>query len=75
MNARCTWPTATSSVATCVGVRLTEGWGQQLVIDPRPGASGIIGAEFAARAAPNGYTLAIAISVVPAALAHMRSGW
>jgi len=47
-------------VGRLVGARLTESWGQQVVIDPRPGASGIIGAELAARAAPDGYTLAIA---------------
>ena len=47
-------------VGRLVGARLTESWGQQVVIDPRPGASGIIGAELAARAAADGYTLAIA---------------
>ena len=47
-------------VGRLMGARLTESWGQQVVIDPRPGASGIIGAELAARAAPDGYTLAIA---------------
>ena len=47
-------------VGRLIGARLTESWGQQVVIDPRPGASGIIGAELAARAAPDGYTLAIA---------------
>jgi tripartite-type tricarboxylate transporter receptor subunit TctC len=47
-------------VGRLIGGHLTEVWGQQVVIDPRPGASGIIGAELAARAAPDGYTLAIA---------------
>lgn len=47
-------------VGRLIGARLTESWGQQVVIDPRPGASGIIGAELAARAAPDGYTLTIA---------------
>lgn len=36
--------------------RLREKLGQPLVIDPRPGAGGMVGAEVAARAAPDGYT-------------------
>jgi putative tricarboxylic transport membrane protein len=37
--------------------RLSEGFGQQVVIDNRPGASGILGSNIVARAAPDGYTL------------------
>lgn len=44
-------------IARMVGQKLTEAMGQQVVIDSRPGAGGIIGAEMAARAAPDGYTL------------------
>jgi tripartite-type tricarboxylate transporter receptor subunit TctC len=44
-------------VARIVGQKLTEAWGQQAVVDSRPGAGGIIGAEIAARATPDGYTL------------------
>ena len=40
-----------------IGHRLTEAWGQQIVVDNRAGASGIIGTEIAAKAAPDGYTL------------------
>ena len=39
--------------------RLADRLGQQLVIDNRPGASGTIGADIAARSAPDGYTLFI----------------
>jgi tripartite-type tricarboxylate transporter receptor subunit TctC len=44
-------------VARMVGQKLTDAWGQQVVVDSRGGAGGIIGAEMAARAAPDGYTL------------------
>ncbi|MDB5808138.1 MAG: hypothetical protein JWN94_260 [Betaproteobacteria bacterium] len=44
-------------VMRVVGHRLTEIWGQSVVIDNRTGAGGSIGAEFVAKAAPDGYTL------------------
>ncbi len=44
-------------VGRIVGQKLTEAWGRQVVIDNRVGAAGNIGAEFVARAAPDGYTL------------------
>lgn len=44
-------------VARIVGQRLTEQWGQQIVIDTRAGAAGTIGAEIIARATPDGYSL------------------
>ena len=44
-------------VMRVVGHRLTEMWGQPVLIDNRTGAGGSIGAEYAAKAAPDGYTL------------------
>ncbi len=44
-------------VARLVGQKIAESLGQQVVIDNRGGAGGIIGAEIVARAAPNGYTI------------------
>src|SRR5881398_3392053 len=45
------------NVARLVGKHLSESLGQPLVIDNRPGAGGALGAELAAKAAPDGYTL------------------
>jgi tripartite-type tricarboxylate transporter receptor subunit TctC len=45
------------TIARILGQKMTEQWGQQVVIDTRPGASGIIGTEVAMRASADGYTL------------------
>ena len=45
-----------------VAQRLTAGLGQQFVVDNKPGAAGNIGAEVAARAAPDGYSLMLMTS-------------
>ncbi len=47
----------TDVLARIVAIRLAERLGQSIVIDNKPGASGMIGAEMVARAAPDGYTL------------------
>jgi len=44
-------------LARSIGQKLTEMWGQQVIVDNRPGASGNIGAGEAARSEPDGYTL------------------
>jgi tripartite-type tricarboxylate transporter receptor subunit TctC len=67
-------PASTSDViARILGQKLSARLGQQLVIDNRVGASGNIGADAIAKAAPDGYTLgmvtvstqAVAVSLVP----------
>ena len=45
------------NIARLVGKRLNENLGQPLVIDNRPGAGGVVGAELAAKSPPDGYTL------------------
>ncbi len=44
-------------LARIIGQKLGESLGQQIIIDNRAGAAGVIGTELAARAAPDGYTL------------------
>src|SRR5829696_750794 len=44
-------------LARLIGQKLTESWGQQVVVDQRPGAGGIIAADTVAKSAPDGYTL------------------
>jgi tripartite-type tricarboxylate transporter receptor subunit TctC len=48
-------------LARIVGQKMTQSFGQQVVIDNRPGAGTIIGTEIVAKSAPDGYTLALVI--------------
>jgi tripartite-type tricarboxylate transporter receptor subunit TctC len=47
----------TDILARLIGQKLSEAWGQQVIIDNRPGAAGTVGAELVARAPADGYTL------------------
>src|SRR6185295_6050089 len=44
-------------LARAIGPKLTDAWGQPVIVENRPGANGNVGAEFVARSAPDGYTL------------------
>ena len=50
----------TDIVARILGHKMTEAWGQQVLVDNRPGAGAIIGVEAVARAPADGYTIGIA---------------
>jgi tripartite-type tricarboxylate transporter receptor subunit TctC len=41
-----------------IGQKLSEAWGQPVVVDNRPGANGVVATELGARAAPDGYVIA-----------------
>jgi len=47
----------TDVVARAIALKLTEQWGQSVVVDNRPGAASMVGTEMLARAVPDGYTL------------------
>jgi len=64
-------PGGTTDVFTrTLAQRLTEAWGQTVIVENRPGASGMIGGEAVAKAAPDGYTLLVSpqtsLAVAPA---------
>lgn len=46
--------------ARVIGQKLSEAWGQQIIVDNRPGGSGTIGTAAVAKAAPDGYTILVA---------------
>ena len=50
----------TDVVARALGQRLSEAWGQQVVIENKGGSAHVVGAQTVARAAPDGYTLMVA---------------
>ena len=54
----------TDILARVIAARLTEAWGQQVVVENRAGAGQMIGIELAAKAAPDGYSLLMAASTL-----------
>ena len=56
-------------LARIIANGLTERWGQSVIVEPRPGGGGIIGADAVAKATPDGYTLLLSanpLTILPA---------
>src|SRR6185369_1462985 len=58
---------STDLVARVVGQKMAEAWSQQVVVDNRPGANGMIGADLVAKANPDGYSVLLS-SIGPMAI-------
>jgi tripartite-type tricarboxylate transporter receptor subunit TctC len=65
----------TDIASRILGAKLTEAWGQQVVVENRPGGNGFIAMTAAAKAAPDGYTLVMAtvgdVAINPAMFKEM----
>jgi tripartite-type tricarboxylate transporter receptor subunit TctC len=64
---------AADILARSIGQELNRSWGQQIVADNRPGAGGNIGADIAAKATPDGYTLFLAAATTHATSVSLYS--
>ena len=64
---------ATDVIARMVARLVTEKWGQPIIIQNKAGATGAIGAEYVARATPDGYTLLVATASTHAVLPAYRT--
>ena len=63
---------ASDVVARIFAAKLGERLGQQVIVENRPGAEGLIGVDAAVKAAPDGYTLVLGSSTTLAANFHLR---
>jgi tripartite-type tricarboxylate transporter receptor subunit TctC len=63
---------ATDNMARSLAARLTEIWGQPVVVENRPGATQIIGAEYVAKSPPDGYTLLVSEAATWVITPHFR---
>lgn len=63
---------ATDLTARLVGQKMQEAMKQNVLVDNRPGAGGVIGADMVAKAAPDGYTVLIAVPAEIAILPHLQ---
>ena len=54
----------TDTIARLIGTQLTQRWGQPVVVENKPGASGILGNDLVAKASGDGYTVLMGITAV-----------
>jgi tripartite-type tricarboxylate transporter receptor subunit TctC len=65
---------ATDTLARMIGGKLQEAWGQTVIVENKPGASGLIGNDLVAKAPPDGHTVLLGITAIvqlPAMKARM----
>jgi len=65
---------STSIVTRLIGQKMTESWGQQVIVDNRPGGNTIIGTDALAKAPPDGYTIILVLNshvINPLLIAHL----
>ena len=63
---------APDQLARILAQKLSEALGQQVIVDNRPGAAGVLGADIAAKAAADGYTLLLTTTSIYALIPSMK---
>jgi tripartite-type tricarboxylate transporter receptor subunit TctC len=63
---------APDQLARILSAKLAEGFGQQVIVDNRPGAGGTLGADLAAKATADGYTLLLSTTAIWAILPSLK---
>jgi len=62
-------------LARQIGPKITEAWGQPVIVENKPGANGNVGADFVAKSAPDGYTMLLAdigaLCISPSVFPHL----
>ena len=61
----------TDIIGRIIAQQLSQAWGQPVVVENRPGSSGIIGGDVVAKSAPDGYTLLLGITAMILSLIHI----
>jgi len=62
---------ATDQIARALAEKMTQGLGQPVIVENRPGVNGMLGADAVAKAAPDGYTILVGTNSTNAALKHL----